>query len=58
MLSMNQKKSISGWHDDVFVYWLGEHYVNVIDTLTETLGFQPEIYFVVMDHAARCSCGF
>ncbi len=25
----------------------------IIDTLTETLGFQPEIYFVVMDHAAH-----
>lgn len=54
MLSMNQKKVNIGVPDDVFVYWLGEHYVNVIiDTLTETLGFQPEIYFVVMDHAAH-----
>lgn len=52
MLSMHQQKVNIGVPDDVFVYWLGEHYVNVIiDTLTETLGFQPEISFVVMDTA-------
>lgn len=54
MLSMNQKKVNIGVPDDVFVYWLGEHYVNVIvDTLTETLGFQPEIFFVVMENAVH-----
>ena len=52
MLSMHQQKINIGVPDDVFVYWLGEHYVNVIiDTLTETLGFQPDISFVVMDAA-------
>ncbi|GAK60016.1 chromosomal replication initiator protein dnaA [Candidatus Vecturithrix granuli] len=56
MLSMNQKKVNIGVPDDVFVYWLGEHYVNVIvDTLTETLGFQPEIFFVVMENAVHAA---
>ncbi len=54
MLSMNQEKVNIGVPDDVFVYWLGEHYVNVIiDTLTETLGFQRNLF---CGDGSRCSC--
>ena len=53
-LSMDQKDVHIGVPDEVFVYWLGEHYVNVIsDTLTEILGFQPDISFVVVDAATQ-----
>lgn len=49
-LSIVQPQVQIGVPDDVFVYWLGEHYVNVItDILVERLGFQPEISFVVME---------
>lgn len=34
--------------DDVFVYWLKEHYQPVIiELLSEQLGFEPELEFVV-----------
>ncbi|PID56488.1 chromosomal replication initiator protein DnaA [candidate division KSB3 bacterium] len=53
-LSVDQKAVHIGVPDEVFVYWLGEHYVNVIrETLTDILGFQPEIAFVVIDTAAH-----
>ena len=52
LLSVSQRKIQIGVPDDVFVYWLGEYYVTVIaDILSEILGFQPEISFVVMDAA-------
>ena len=50
LLSIAQRDIRIGVPDEVFVYWLGEYYVNAItDTLTELLGFQPEIAFVVLD---------
>ena len=53
-VSMSERNVSIGVPDEVFVYWLGEHYVNVIvDALTEALGFQPEISFVVMDDAGE-----
>ena len=53
-LSMDQKDIHIGVPDEVFVYWLGEHYVDVIsETLTEILGFQPDISFVVVDAATQ-----
>ncbi|MCP4401005.1 MAG: chromosomal replication initiator protein DnaA [bacterium] len=53
-LSMDREDVHIGVPDEVFVYWLGEHYVNVIsETLTEILGFQPDISFVVVDAATQ-----
>jgi chromosomal replication initiator protein len=50
LVAVTQPNVQVGVPEDVFVYWLGEYYVNVIaDTLAEILGFQPEISFVVMD---------
>jgi chromosomal replication initiator protein len=38
----------------VFVYWLGEYYVNLfVETLSEILGFQPDISFVIMDDGTK-----
>ncbi len=49
-ISMKQHDVCIGVPDEVFVYWLGEHYVYVItETLAEILGFQPAISFAVMD---------
>jgi chromosomal replication initiator protein len=51
LVSITQHNIHIGVPDEVFVYWLGEYYVNVIaDILGEILGFQPDISFVVMDH--------
>lgn len=50
LISSSEKTICIGVPDDVFVYWLGEYYVSVInDTLAEILGVQPEISFIVMD---------
>ncbi len=47
-VSVDQQMVCIGVPDEVFVYWLGEYYVYVItETLTEILGFQPAISFVV-----------
>ena len=51
-LAVDQKNIHIGVPNDVFVYWLGEHYVKVIsEALAEVLGFQPVISFVVVDAA-------
>jgi len=48
-VSMEHKHVRIGVPDEIFVYWLGEHYVNmIVETLTEFLGFQPNISFMVM----------
>jgi chromosomal replication initiator protein len=53
-VSMDQKNVHIGVPNEVFIYWLGEHYVNVIgDALTEVLGFVPEIFFVVRNANAE-----
>ena len=47
-LSVDRKQVCIGVPNDVFVYWLGEHYVPLMtDILTELLGYQPDISFVV-----------
>ena len=47
-LSVDRKQVCIGVPNEVFVYWLGEHYVQLMtDILTELLGFQPDISFVV-----------
>lgn len=47
-VSMDQKNVHIGVPNEVFIYWLGEHYVSVIgNALTEVLGFEPDISFVV-----------
>lgn len=49
-ISMKRQNVCIGVPDEVFVYWLSEHYVRVItDALTEILGFQPAISFMVTD---------
>lgn len=51
LLAITDQNVQIGVPDDVFVYWLGEHYVHVItEILTDLLGIQPEISFVVMEH--------
>ncbi len=53
-VSMDRKNVHIGVPNEVFIYWLGEHYVNVIgDALTEVLGFQPDISFVVKNASAE-----
>ncbi len=50
LVAITQHNIRIGVPDEVFVYWLGEHYVNVIaESLSEILGFQPNISFIVMD---------
>ncbi len=50
LISVEQNQIQIGVPDEVFVYWLSEYYVNVIaDILSDCLGQQPEISFVVMD---------
>ncbi len=51
-VSVQQKQVCIGVPDDVFVYWLGEHYVHLMtDILAELLGFQPDISFTVVTAA-------
>ena len=51
LVSITQYNVRVGVPDEVFVYWLGEYYVDVMaDILSEILGFQPEISFVVMEN--------
>lgn len=51
-VSVQQKQVCIGVPDDVFVYWLGEHYVHLMtDILAELLGFQPDISFTVVNAA-------
>lgn len=48
LFSMTDHTVHIGVPDQVYTYWLSEHYENVIkDVLSEELGFQPEIVFVV-----------
>jgi hypothetical protein len=50
MLGQHEQTVQIGVPDDVFVYWLKEYYQPVIlNILTEQLGFQPELEFVVQD---------
>ena len=52
-VSVQQKQVCIGVPDDVFVYWLGEHYLHLMtDILAELLGFQPDISFTVVTAAA------
>ncbi len=54
LVSLEHQRACIGVPDDVFVYWLGEHYVNVIvEVMAEIVGFQPEVSFVVMDAVAE-----
>jgi len=49
-VSVQHKQVCIGVPDDVFVYWLGEHYVHLMtDILAELLGFQPDISFTVVN---------
>jgi len=50
LVSVAQHNIHIGVPDEVFVYWLGEYYVDVIaDILSDILGFQPDISFIVID---------
>ncbi len=53
-LALDNQHVRVGVPDDVFVYWLGEYYVHVItDALTDILGFQPAVSFVVTEEHTR-----
>ncbi|MBD3304885.1 chromosomal replication initiator protein DnaA, partial [candidate division KSB3 bacterium] len=52
LVSLQHKTLRIGVPNEIFVYWLGEHYLQVMtDALSEVMGFQPDISFVVTDRS-------